>query len=153
MNSQRDRLSAEEGKDMNKPFATVEDIQRLYRPLSAAEQERADALLPLVSDEIRVLGRNYGKDIDARIKVDSAYESVVKIVTCDVTFRILRQNTEGDAMSQESQSALGYSWSGTFAVAGGGIANSILNNDLKKLGLLKQKMGSEFIWQGYQESV
>lgn len=56
-------------------------------------------------------------------------------------------------MSQESQSALGYSWSGTFAVAGGGIANSILNNDLKKLGLLKQKMGSEFIWQGYQESV
>lgn len=138
---------------MNKPFATVEDIQRLYRPLSAAEQDRADALLPLVSDEIRVLGRNYGKYIDARIKVDSAYESVVKIVTCDVTFRILRQNTEGDAMSQESQSALGYSWSGTFAVAGGGIANSILNNDLKKLGLLKQKMGSEFIWQGYQESV
>lgn len=138
---------------MNKPFATVEDIQRLYRPLSAAEQDRADALLPLVSDEIRVLGRNYGKDIDARIKVDSAYESVVKIVTCDVTFRILRQNTEGDAISQESQSALGYSWSGTFAVAGGGIANSILNNDLKKLGLLKQKMGSEFIWQGYQESV
>lgn len=138
---------------MNNPFATVEDIQRLYRPLSAAEQDRADALLPLVSDEIRVLGRNYGKDIDARIKVDSAYESVVKIVTCDVTFRILRQNTEGDAMSQESQSALGYSWSGTFAVAGGGIANSILNNDLKKLGLLKQKMGSEFIWQGYQESV
>lgn len=137
---------------MNKPFATVEDIQRLYRPLSAAEQDRADALLPLVSDEIRVLGRNYGKDIDARIKVDSAYESVVKIVTCDVTFRILRQNTEGDAMSQESQSALGYSWSGTFAVAGGGIANSILNNDLKKLGLLKQKMGSEFIWQGYQVS-
>lgn len=154
MSSQEDRLSAaEEGKDMNKPFATVEDIQRLYRPLSAAEQDRADALLPLVSDEIRVLGRNYGKDIDARIKVDSAYESVVKIVTCDVTFRILRQNTEGDAMSQESQSALGYSWSGTFAVAGGGIANSILNNDLKKLGLLKQKMGSEFIWQGYQESV
>lgn len=137
---------------MNKPFATVEDIQRLYRPLSAAEQDRADALLPLVSDEIRVLGRNYGKDIDARIKVDSAYESVVKIVTCDVTFRILRQNTEGDAMSQESQSALGYSWTGTFAVAGGGIANSILNNDLKKLGLLKQKMGSEFIWQGYQVS-
>lgn len=153
MSSQEDRLSAEEGNVMNKPFATVEDIQRLYRPLSAAEQDRADALLPLVSDEIRVLGRNYGKDIDARIKVDSAYESVVKIVTCDVTFRILRQNTEGDAMSQESQSALGYSWSGTFAVAGGGIANSILNNDLKKLGLLKQKMGSEFIWQGYQESV
>lgn len=137
---------------MNQPFATVEDLQRLYRPLSADEQSRADALLPLVSDEIRVLGRNYGKDIDAAIAKDSAYASVVKIVTCDVTFRVLRQNTEGDVMSQESQSALGYSWSGTFAVAGGGIANSILNNDLKKLGLLKQQMGSEFLWRDCQVS-
>lgn len=133
---------------MNEPFATVDDLQRLYRPLTAQEQSRAEALLPLVSDEIRVMGREYGKDIDARIKSDPAYESVVKIVTCDVTFRILRQNTEGDAMTQESQAALGYSWSGSYAVAGGGIANSLLINDLKKLGLLRQQMGSEFLWQG-----
>ena len=138
---------------MSQPFATVDDIQTLFRPLSAAEQSRADALLPLVSDEIRVLGKNVGKDIDAMVAADSTYASVVKIVTVDVVARILRQNTEGDAMTQESQSALGYSWSGTYAVAGGGIANSILRNDLKKLGLLKQQMGSEFLWQGCQESV
>ena len=132
----------------NSPFATVEDIQTLYRRLSALEQSRAEALLPLVSDEIRILGKNSGKDIDQAIADDSTYGSVVKIVTCDVTFRILRQNTEGEAMTQESQSALGYSWSGSFAVAGGGIANSILVNDLKKLGVLRQKMGSEFLWQG-----
>lgn len=137
---------------MSEAFATVDDIQRLYRALSSEEQSRVEALLPLVSDEIRVLGKQYGKDIDEAIAKDSAYASVVKIVTCDVTFRILRQNTSGDAMSQESQSALGYSWSGTFAVAGGGIANSILNNDLKKLGLRKQQIRSEFIWQGCQVS-
>ena len=133
---------------MSEPFATVEDIQTLYRPLTAAEQSRAEALLPLISDEIRVLGRDVGKDIDAMIEADSTYASVVKIVTCDVTFRVLRQSTEGDAMTQESQAALGYSWSGTYAVAGGGIANAILNNDKKKLGLLRQQMGSEFLWQG-----
>ena len=133
---------------MSEPFATVEDIQTLYRPLTAAEQSRAEALLPLISDEIRVLGREVGKDIDAMIEADSTYASVVKIVTCDVTFRVLRQSTEGDAMTQESQAALGYSWSGTYAVAGGGIANAILNNDKKKLGLLRQQMGSEFLWQG-----
>lgn len=133
---------------MNEPFATVEDIQTLYRPLTAAEQSRAEALLPLISDEIRVLGREVGKDIDAMVEDDSTYASVVKIVTCDVTFRVLRQSTEGDAMTQESQAALGYSWSGTYAVAGGGIANAILNNDKKKLGLLRQQMGSEFLWQG-----
>lgn len=136
---------------MSTPFATVEDIQTLWRPLTSEEQSRAESLLPLVSDEIRVLGKDHGKDIDKAIALDPTYGSVVKIVTVDVVTRILRQNTQGDAMTQESQSALGYTWSGTFAVAGGGIANSILNNDLKKLGLLKQQIGSEFIWQGCKE--
>lgn len=135
---------------MSQPFATVEDIQTLWRPLTADEQSRASALLPLVSDEIRVLGKNVNKDIDQMIADDSTYGSVVKIVTVDVVARILRQNTEGDAMTQESQSALGYSWSGSYAVPGGGIANAIMINDLKKLGLLKQQIGSEFIWQGCQ---
>lgn len=133
---------------MSNAFATVEDIQTLWRPLTSEEQSRAEALLPLVSDEIRVAGKSVGKDVDQMIAEDSAYESVVKAVTVDVVTRILRQSTEGDAMTQESQSALGYSWSGTYAVAGGGIANSLLNNDLKKLGLLRQKMGAMFIWQG-----
>ena len=136
---------------MSTPFATVEDIQTLWRPLTSEEQSRAESLLPLVSDEIRVLGKDHGKDIDKAIALDPTYGSVVKIVTVDVVTRILRQNTQGDAMTQESQSALGYTGSGTFAVAGGGIANSILNNDLKKLGLLKQQIGSEFIWQGCEE--
>lgn len=136
---------------MSTPFATVEDIQILWRPLSSQEQTRAEALLPLVSDEIRVLGKDHNKDIDQAIADDETYASVVKIVTVDVVTRILRQNTQGDAMTQESQSGLGYSWSGTYAVAGGGIANSILNNDLKKLGLLKQQIGSEYIWQGCKE--
>lgn len=133
---------------MSNAFATVEDIQTLWRPLTSEEQSRAEALLPLVSDEIRAAGKSVGKDVDQMMAEDSAYESVVKVVTVDVVTRILRQSTEGDAMTQESQSALGYSWSGTYAVAGGGIANSLLNNDLKKLGLLRQKMGAMFLWQG-----
>lgn len=137
---------------MSQPFATVEDIQTLWRPLTADEQTRAEALLPLVSDEIRVLGKNVGKDIDEAIELDSTYDSVVKIVTVDVVSRILRQSTQGDAMTQESQSGLGYTWSGTYAVPGGGIANAIMVNDLKKLGLLKQQIGSDFIWQGCKES-
>lgn len=137
---------------MNTPFATVEDIQKLWRPLTSSEQEKAAELLPLVSDELRVLANNVGKDLDAMAAADEAYASVVKIVTVDVTVRVLRQSTEGEAMTQESQSGLGYSWQGTYAVAGGGIANSILNNDLKKLGLKKQQMGVITLWQGSKES-
>lgn len=136
----------------NAAFATVQDIQNLWRPLTADEQQRAEYLLPLVSDELRVLANNVDKDLDARAAEDSAYASVLKIVTVDVVCRVLRQSTEGDAMSQESQSALGYSWSGTYAVAGGGIANAILKNDLKKLGLLRQQMGVIWTWQGSKES-
>ncbi len=137
---------------MSQPFATVEDIQTLWRPLTADEQARSEALLPLVSDEIRVLGQNVGKDIDKAIEDDPTYGSVVKIVTVDVVSRILRQSTQGEAMTQESQSGLGYSWSGSYAVPGGGIANAIMINDLKKLGLLRQQIGSEFLWQGCKES-
>lgn len=135
----------------NTAFATVNDIATLWRPLSASEQDRAAALLPLVSDELRVLAKNVDKDLDQMAADDETYQSVLKIVTVDVVCRILRQNTEGDAMTQESQSALGYSWSGTYAVAGGGIANAVLKNDLKKLGLLKQQIGVLWTWQGSEE--
>lgn len=137
---------------MSTPFATVEDIETLWRPLSESEQTRAAALLPLVSDELRVLAKDVNKDLDAMAAADEAYASVLKIVTVDVTVRVLRQSTDGEAMTQESQSALGYSWSGTYAVAGGGIANAILNNDLKKLGLKRQQIGVMYTWQGSKES-
>lgn len=132
---------------MSTAFATVEDISTLWRPLTSSEQTRAEALLPLVSDELRVIAKGVGKNLDQMREDDPAYESMLKIVTVDVVCRILRQSTEGDAMTQESQSALGYSWSGTYAVAGGGIANSILKNDLRKLGLLQQQMGVIWTWQ------
>lgn len=135
----------------NTAFATVEDVQNLWRPLSAPEQSRAEALLPLISDELRVLALDAGTDLDKRFNDDPTYASVVKIVTVDVCVRVLRQNTDGDAMSQESMAAMGYSWSGTYTVAGGGIANSILRNDLKKLGLLKQQIGVIKLWQGSEE--
>lgn len=133
---------------MNTPFATVNDIQNLWRPLTAEEQSRAENLLPLISDELRVIAKGVDVDLDAKAAADEAYASVLKIVTVDVTVRVLRQSTEGDAMTQESQSGLGYSWSGSYAVPGGGIANSILNNDLKKLGLKRQKIGVMYTWQG-----
>ena len=128
-------------------FATVEDIQTLWRPLTADEQTRAAALLPLVSNALRNEATKVGKDLDAMVADSTTYESVVKLVTVDVVARVLRQTTTGDAMTQESQAAGGYSWSGTYAVPGGGIANAILYSDLKRLGLLNQQIGSVRLWQ------
>lgn len=128
---------------MSTSFASLEDVIVLSgKSYTAAEQERIEALLPLVSDALRVEGKRVGRDLDAMLEADESYGSVVKLVTVDVTVRVLRQSMEGDPMSQESQAGLGYSWSGTFAIPGGGIASSILNNDLKRLGFKQQRYGT-----------
>ena len=122
-------------------FATVGDVALLWRTLSDEEQVRAAALLPLVSDALRQAAQNRGQDLDQMIEERKVLPNVVKAVTVDVLSRVLRQDTKGEAMSQESQTALGYNWQGTYAVPGGGIANAIMKNDLKRLGLRRQRMG------------
>lgn len=133
---------------MSESYASVEDVAELWRPLTASETDRAAALLPLISDALRQKAKQVGKDLDEMILADPTLQSVAKMVTVDVAARVLRQNTEGDAVTQESQSALGYSWSGTYAVPGGGIAGAIMNNDLKALGLLRQKWRAVQLWRG-----
>lgn len=126
---------------MSASFATIDDVKVLWRSLTADEQIRVESLLPLISDALRNEAHKVNKDLDEMIEADSAYSSVVKLVTVDIVARVLRQSTTGEIMQQESQSALGYSWSGTYAIPGGGIAQAIMNNDLKRLGLKRQQIG------------
>ena len=95
---------------------------------------------------MRCEAQKVGKDLDAMVEANSAYASVVKLVTVDVIVRAMRQATTGEPMSQESQSALGYSWSGTYAIPGGGISGAIMRNDLKRLGLRRQQIGVYELW-------
>ena len=123
------------------PYATVCDIVTLWRPLTEAERERAEALLPLLSNELRYHANKVGLDLDVMIYEKPYIADVAKEVVVSALSRVLRQNTEGEAMTQESQAGLGYSWSGTYAVPGGGIGNAILPSDLKRLGLKRQRLG------------
>lgn len=123
-------------------FASLTDVIALTgKAYTSADQERIMALLPLVSDALRYEATKVGKDIDAMVETSETYASVVKMVACDVVSRVMRQSMDGEPMSQESQAAIGYSWSGTYAIPGGGIANSIMRNDLKRLGLKQQRIG------------
>ena len=126
---------------MAEPFATITDVQTLFRALTADEQTRVNALLPIVSNELRYRATLIGRDLDLMIMDNPWLEDVAKEVTVSAVSRILRQSTSGEAMTQESQAGLGYSWSGTYAVPGGGIGNAILPSDLKRLGLKRQRIG------------
>lgn len=120
-------------------FATVQDLIDLWRPLNVEELDRADYLLPIVSDVIRQQAMNVGKNIDEMIANGQILESVVKSVTVDVVARTLLTSTENEPMTQFSQSALGYSVSGSYLVPGGGLF--IKDSELRRLGLKKQKYG------------
>lgn len=133
-------------------FATTNDVITLFRPLSADELTRAEALLPIISDMLRTKAAALGVDLDTRAADDSTYESTLKVVTVDICGRVLRQSNTGEPMSQESQSALGYNWQGTYAIPGGGIASAIMRTDLKALGLRVQQVRPlEFTGRQYSE--
>lgn len=122
-------------------FASLSDVQTLTGlSYSAAEQERISALLPVVSDALRWEGEKVSVDLDEKAAASSVFANVLMTVTVDVTARVMRQSQTGEAMVQESQTAGPYTWSGTYAVPGGGVANAIMNNDLKRLGLKRQRV-------------
>lgn len=122
-------------------LASVNDVNSLWKHLSNAEQEQVEALLPIVSDSLRQEAKRVGKDLDEMIAKGEILPNVVKSVVVDVISRYLDQLSSDNAstLSQESQSALGYSWSGTYVNTGGGM--SILKKDLKRLGLTRQRFG------------
>lgn len=122
-------------------LASVNDVNTIWKHLSNAEHEQVEALLPVVSDSLRQEAKRVGKDLDEIIAKGEILPNVVKSVVVDIISRYLDQLSSDNAstLSQESQSALGYSWSGTYVNTGGGM--SILKKDLKRLGLTRQRFG------------
>ena len=120
-------------------FATVGDLETLWRSLKFDESKRAEALLGVVSDSLRVEARKVGKDLDKMVQESLSYANVVKSVTVDVVARTLMTSTDQEPMTQMTESALGYSFSGSYLVPGGGLF--IKDSELKRLGLRNQRYG------------
>ncbi|MHC5375754.1 phage Gp19/Gp15/Gp42 family protein [Enterococcus sp. LJL120] len=123
----------------NKPFATVQDVIDLWRSLKQEETARAEKLLVVVSDSLRVEANKVGKDLDEMVVSSLSYGTVVKSVVVDIVARTLMTSTNQEPMTQTSESALGYSWSGSYLVPGGGLF--IKNTELSRLGLKQQRYG------------
>lgn len=120
-------------------YATVQDVQDLWRPLSAAEQTRAAELIPVICSSLRIEAAKVGKNLDEIVADDPDLAAVAKSVTVDVVARTLMTSTNQEPVSQFSQAALGYSVSGTYLVPGGGLF--IKKSELARLGLRRQRIG------------
>ncbi|HEK9981565.1 TPA: phage Gp19/Gp15/Gp42 family protein [Streptococcus equi subsp. zooepidemicus] len=121
-------------------FATIDDLTALWRLLKPDESRRALKLLEVVSDTLRIEAERVGKNLDIMVENSQPYANVVKSVTVDIVARILMTSTDQEPMTQMTESALGYSFSGSYLVPGGGLF--IKDSELKRLGLTKkQKIG------------
>ena len=125
-------------------YASVNDVIALFRPLTPAEEERTEALIPIVCASLRSEAKKVGKDLDKMIEEDIDLAEVAKSVTVDVVARTLNTSTTSEPMSQVTQSALGYSLSGTYLVPGGGLF--IKKSELARLGLRRQRYGTVELW-------
>lgn len=124
---------------MSKQYTTLENLETLFRPLRENETEKALALIPVVEDYIRQEAILVGKNIDDMLENGEVLQNVFISVVCDVVGRTLMTSTDSEPMTQYSQSALGYTMSGTFLVPGGGVW--LKKTERARLGLRRPKYG------------
>lgn len=121
-------------------YCNITDVATLFRPLTASEQERAEALIPVICSTLRLAASRSGIDLDALVKDEPDYAEVAKSVCVDIVARTLNTSTTAEPMTQFAQSAGGYSVSGTFLTPGGGIF--IKKAELARLGIKRQRWGA-----------
>ena len=126
---------------MGMNYATVQDVFLLKRDLTSDEASRAEELIPIVCSSLRFEAAKRSMDLDTMVEHDEDLAEVARSVTVDVVMReLMISNSAGnEPMTQFSQSALGYSVSGTYLVPGGGLF--IKNTELARLGIKKQRFG------------
>lgn len=132
---------------------TVDDVIDLFRPLDAGEIDKAGHLLKIVEDQLLLRAYESDKNLDEMIDTIPGYASTFKSVVVDIVARNLMTATRGEPMASYSESALGYSFSGTFLNPGGGLF--IKDAEYKKLGFGKQKIRGLELYgstEGYEDT-
>lgn len=132
-------------------YAEIVDICNLGKKLSEKEINIVEQLLEAASAKLRLIAKKYGKDIDVMIADEFSgadYKAVVKSVIIQSVLRALESiSNSSPAITQGTQSALGYSVSMTYLNAGQSLY--FLRNELKDLGILRQTYGALEVY-GYQ---
>lgn len=123
---------------MNETLATVEEYEEVYSVhLSDTDKARVETLLMYASALLRVEASNRGYNLDLIMLKDGAKRTVAKMVVMASVKRAMHTNEMTEApLEQFSQSAMGYTVSGTYLNPGDDIY--FLNNELKRLGIKKK---------------
>ena len=122
-------------------YATVEDITKLGRKLTAEEQDKAAELLPVASSKLRLAAKKRGRDLDMMIFDDPDIGQAAREITVKAVIRAIDSSADSNPPAvQASQAALGYSVSMTYLNSGQALY--FLKNELKELGIMRQRYGA-----------
>lgn len=125
---------------MSTVYAAVEDVALLVRKLTTSEQEKAEQLLEIASAKLRIIAGEYGRDLDEMISLNPDMGLAVKEATVRAVVRALNASETDAPATQGTMSALGYSQ--TFSYLNAGQALYFLKNELKELGIIRQRFGA-----------
>lgn len=119
----------------------MSDITALGISLTAQQEQAAGVLLEQDSAKLRITAKKYGKDIDVMIAADADFGLAVKNVVVQSVVRALDSLVDSSpAVSQVTQSGLGYSATATYFNAGQSLY--FLKSELRDLGLMRQTFGA-----------
>lgn len=128
-------------------YATTDDIASIWRTLTTAETTKAATLIPIASSIIRKKGEKAGVNTDTLYAEDTDYALLLKMTVVSMVSRALNKDTAAAPMSQFTQSALGYSYTGTVLSPGQDLY--LLNNEAKvwaSIAVRKSDVSNHMSW-------
>ena len=126
-------------------YASVEDYEKVYNTaLNNDQHKRLLMLIELASSLLREEANNM--NLSAVISSSDDKANVAKMVVLACVHRVMSKDDDQDMpLEQFSQSALGYTFSGTYVNPGDDLY--YLRNELKRMGIIKQRYGAMEIYE------
>ena len=128
-------------------YASVEDYEKVYNTaLNNDQHKRLLMLIELASSLLREEANKRNMNLSAVISSSDDKANVAKMVVLACVHRVMSKDDDQDMpLEQFSQSALGYTFSGTYVNPGDDLY--YLRNELKRMGIIKQRYGEMEIYE------
>ena len=128
-------------------YASVEDYEKVYNTaLNNDQHKRLLMLIELASSLLREEANKRNMNLSAVISSSDYKANVAKMVVLACVHRVMSKDDDQDMpLEQFSQSALGYTFSGTYVNPGDDLY--YLRNELKRMGIIKQRYGAMEIYE------
>lgn len=128
-------------------YASIEDYEKVYNIiLNNEQQKRLLVLIELASSLLREEANKRKINLSTVINSSDDKANVAKMVVLACVHRVMSKDDEQDMpLEQFSQSALGYTFSGTYVNPGDDLY--YLRNELKRMGIIKQRYGAMEIYE------